>query len=106
MCATPHRLRWERRRRGVEGCLHDVSGEIRQVASDDVAGFPVRWEIHWSNHDPPNLTAQCKQRGKFCQGKITAKAQNIRYSVLKLSIPSGGVPICPKMGKTILPLKT
>jgi hypothetical protein len=37
---TPRRQRWERRRRGVEGCLLDVFGEARQVASIGVAALP------------------------------------------------------------------
>jgi len=44
--------------------------------------------------------------GKFCQGKNSDKAQNLLYRVFKLSIPSGGVPDSPKMGKTASPLKS
>jgi hypothetical protein len=90
----------------VEGRLLNVSDETRQVAFVGVA-FP------WSIGAPyarritvrPNLTAQCKQMGKFCQGKNNDKAQNLPFIVPKLSIPSGIVADSPKMGNVAPRLK-
>ena len=67
---------------------------------------PLGEELSLAESRPPNLTAQCKQMKKFCQGKSNIEAQNLRGSVPKSSIPSGDVPAGPKEGKTFPSLKT
>jgi hypothetical protein len=81
-CATLRQQHWERRRRGVNA---DPSmfrlcpaGSVKRCCGLPGEGGPSACR----NHDPPNLTAQCKQTRNICQGEISDKAQNLGASCL------------------------
>ena len=82
--------------------------EIRPLTSDDVAvpcmrtGLRVEpspisnGAVRSSNDDPPNLTAQCKQPGKICQGEIGKKHKIFGASCLSclslvVMFPAGAI---------------
>jgi hypothetical protein len=66
--------------------------KTRQGASSDFAVSQGEQADRSSNYVPPNLTAQCNQPRKFCQGKIRGGSTKSCCFVSNSSTPSGRVP--------------
>src|ERR1700687_4818137 len=77
ICATPRRMRWEHRRRGMEASPLDVA-IVPDRLREAVCGVPgAKGQSARQITFPLNLRAQCKQPRNFCQAKTDEKAQNV-----------------------------